>query len=83
MGSSVIWMVSTGVDPSHMNHSFEAHKTRGAAVAAMNSLPLCYPVQHAQVARIEFDHPLKPASRVVIVASRSLEQESGRAALAA
>lgn len=70
MNASVIWMMSTGVDPSHMNHAFVKCDSRAKAMDAMADADLQYPVRYAQVARIAFDHPLRPASSVEIVARR-------------
>ena len=71
MSGSVIWMLSTGVDPSHMNESFQPYDRRKEALDALDQVDLVYPIRHAQVARIEFDHPLAVASKVEVVASRT------------
>ena len=71
MSGSVIWMLSTGVDPSHMNESFQPYDERKEALDALERVELVYPIRHAQVTRIEFDHPLAVASKVEVVASRT------------
>lgn len=71
MASTVLWMVTTGVDHSHMHDSLPPFDTHREAVDAMQALKLEYPVRHARVSRLEFDHPLRPASRVDVVATRA------------